>query len=86
MLEQDLTALDARETRRLEQLETDIWRRERIIASAKRFLASGQAVILCIAILVSAAVGIMIATRAAPPTLSHEESLAPSHLLLGTKP
>jgi hypothetical protein len=86
MLEQDLTALDAREASRLEQLETDIWRRERIIASAKRFLASGQALILCFAILVSAAVGIVIATRVVPPTLSHEESLAPSHLLLGGKP
>jgi hypothetical protein len=86
MLEQDLTALDARETRRLEQLETDIWRRERIVTSVRRFLASGQALILCIAILISAAVGIVIATRTAPPTLSHEESLAPSHLLLGVKP
>jgi hypothetical protein len=86
MLEQDLTALDAREINRLEQLETDIWRRERIIATVKRFLASGQAVILGIAILISAAVGIVVATQATPPALTVEESLAPSHLLLGTKP
>jgi hypothetical protein len=86
MLEQDLTALDARETRRLEHLETDIWRRERIISTVKRFLASGQALILGIAIILSAAVGIIVATHTATPDLTLEQSLAPSHLLLGTKP
>jgi hypothetical protein len=86
MLEQDLTALDAREARRLEGLESDIWRRELVLATVKRFLASGQAVILGIAILVSAGVGIAVATHSAPSILSVEESLAPSHLLLGGKP
>ena len=86
MLEQELTALEARDTKRLERLETDIWRRERVIATAKRFLASGQAVILGIAILVSAGVGIVVATQSAPSTLPVGERLAPSHLLLGGKP
>lgn len=86
MLDQDILALNEREPLPLEQLEKDIWRRERLIATMRRFLASGQAVIIGAAILVSAVVGIAVATQLATPGLTTEEKLAPSYLLLGTKP
>lgn len=86
MLEQDIAALDAREPLRLEKLETDICRRECIIATLRRFLASGQIVILGLAVIVSAFIGIAVATHLSTPSLTIEESLVPSHLLLGDKP
>ena len=86
MLEQDIIALGERESLPLEQLEKDIWHREKLIATMRRSLASGQAVIIGFAILLSAVVGIVVATQLATPSLTTEEKLAPSYLLLGTKP
>lgn len=86
MLEQDIIALSEREPLPLERLEKDIWDREKLIATMRRFLTSGQAVIIGAAILVSAVVGILVAAQLATPSLTTEEKLAPSYLLLGTKP
>lgn len=85
MLEQDILTLNEREPLPLEQLEKDIWRRHHVMATMRRFLASGQAIILSFAIIASAVVGVAVANRPTTPSLTVEEKLAPSNLLLGTK-
>ncbi len=90
MFERDLAALIRRETINLDRLEADIWRRERRIAAlrtARRFLASGQGLVLILAVLSSALIGASLAShRQAPQPFMAEEKLAPSNLLLGTSP
>jgi hypothetical protein len=89
MLDQDIHRLNAREQVDLDQLEADIWRRERHVLAQRttnRWLASWQGLVLTLAVVTSAATGAMAATRLAHPAgFVAEERLAPSNLLLGTR-
>jgi hypothetical protein len=88
MLENDISALCERDSVNLDELETDIWRREhqlRALRAAGRFTASGQGLILLLAVTLSAATGISAASKIAKPMAPLvENSLAPSTLLLGS--
>ena len=88
MLENDISALSERGSINLDGLETDIWRREHQLSAlraAGRFTASGQGLILLLAVTVSAATGISAASTAAKPmTPLLDNKLAPSTLLLGS--
>ena len=89
MLETDISLLNAREHVNLDELESDIWRRERHVQArqaATRWLASWQGLVLVLAVVTSAATGEAVATRLAPPSgFVAEEGLAPSNLLLGSR-
>ncbi len=88
MLENEISALSAHDSVNLDGLEADIWRRERHLAAlraAGRFTASGQGLILLLAVTLSAATGISAASETAKPTAPlMGSSLAPSTLLLGS--
>ena len=88
MLERDIYALNARERINLDGLEADIWHRERhlrALQAASRLLASWQGLILALAVVASAAAGVLAARYMMPSSgLVAEESMAPSTLLLGS--
>lgn len=88
MLENEISALSAHESVNLDGLEADIWRRERHLAAlraASRFIASGQGLILLLAVMLSVAIGISAASKIAKPMAPLVgDSLAPSTLLLGS--
>lgn len=87
MLENDISALNERDSVNLDGLEADIWRREHQLSAfraAGRFTVSGQGLILLLAVTLSAATGISAASTAATPLAPLVgNSLAPSTLLLG---
>lgn len=87
MLENEISRLNARERFNLDDLESDIWRRERHLQArraATRRVASYQALVLLLAVAGSGMAGAAMAGQFAPPsTFVAEENLAPSHLLLG---
>ena len=89
MLESDISHLNACERVNLDDLEADIWRRERhvlALRTASRSLASWQGLVLLLAVVTSAATGAAVATHLAPPSsFVAEEGLAPSNLLLGSR-
>lgn len=88
MLENDISALNERDSVNLDELEADIWRRQRQLSAlrtAGRFTVSGQGLILLLAVTLSAATGISAASKTAKPMASlMGNSLAPSTLLLGS--
>ena len=88
MLENDISALSDRDSVNLDELEADIWRREHRLSTlraAGRFIASGQGLILLLAVTLSAATGISAASKTTKPIASLVgNSLAPSTLLLGS--
>ena len=92
MIDHDLEKLVARDSGvDLRRLERDIWYREasaRALESANRRLASCQGLVIALAIVGSASVGISAAMTAAYPhraaLLTPGESLAPSSLLFGS--
>jgi hypothetical protein len=87
MLESEISALGERDTVNLDGLEADIWRREHQLSTlrtAGRFTASGQGLILLLAVTLSAATGISAASKTVKPMAPLVgNSLAPSTLLLG---
>lgn len=88
MLERDIYALIVRERINLDGLEADIWHRERhlrALQAASRLLTSWQGLVLALAVVASAAAGLLAAKSMVPTSgLVAEESMAPSTLLLGT--
>lgn len=88
MLENDISALSERDSVNLDGLEADVWLREHqlsVLRTAGRFTASGQGLILLLAVTLSAATGISAASKIAKPMAPLvENNLAPSTLLLGS--
>jgi hypothetical protein len=91
MIEDDIDALMKRDALvSLQALEADVWRQEAVAVATMRAshrIASWQAAILVAAVMSSAAVGILTATRSdsgpRPHLLAAAESLAPSNRLFG---
>ncbi|HYK79674.1 MAG TPA: hypothetical protein VEU95_08595 [Micropepsaceae bacterium] len=92
MIDRDIQKLIARDAGTdLRRLERDIWYREaatRTLESANRRLASWQGLVIALAIVSSASVGISTAMTAAArhrvAPFSVGENLAPSSLLFGS--
>jgi hypothetical protein len=92
-MEQEFQKLMARDLdSRLDHLEEDIWRREAALqasAAAGRRLASWQGVVLAMAVVSSASVGVM-AARGMPSAevswFGYGAQLAPTALLVDSKP
>ena len=92
MIDDMLERLQARDDRRLDRLEQDIWERERSLKAASvanRRLASWQGLVLSVAVLLSAAGGAT-AARALPPQAADwfggTSQSAPATLLFGAEP
>jgi hypothetical protein len=93
MFEDDIRRLIARDSRDLAGLEGDIWKQEAIRRAGQtvtRRLASWQAAVMAIAVVISATAGSAVAmhnTPVHPPRgLILAETLAPSALLFGHRP
>lgn len=92
MIEKDLAKLIARDdSADLRRLERDVWHREaamRAIAGASRRLASAQGLVLALAIVTSATIGMssarIMSQHERPSPLTTGENLAPSSLLFGS--
>jgi hypothetical protein len=92
-MDQELQRLIARDRdSRLNRLEKDIWRREsalQVSSAAGRRLVSWQGVVLAMAVISSASVGVRAASAVPPPEKSlfgDDARLAPTALLFGPKP
>jgi hypothetical protein len=92
-MDQELQRLMARDRdSRLDRLEEDIWRREAALQASiavGRRLVSWQGVVLGMAVISSASVGLLAARGMAPPEVSwfgDGAQLAPTALLIGSKP
>jgi len=93
MIEKDLAKLIARDdSADLRRLERDVWHREaamRAMAGASRRLASAQGLVLALAIVTSATIGMssarIMSLHERPSLLTTGENLAPSSLLLGSR-
>ncbi|MBL6612380.1 MAG: hypothetical protein ISS15_21000 [Alphaproteobacteria bacterium] len=91
MIDKDLARLIARDERAdLRRLERDVWHREaalQSLARASRRLASWQGLVLAVAILTSATIGMSsgmaLAQHANASPFTTGEKLAPSTLLFG---
>ena len=88
MLDQDLHKLIARDGKRLDGLEGEIWRREAETVAAKaaaRKIGSWQAAIAFIAVISSASFGasLAVASRHEKEILFSRADLSPAKLLLG---
>jgi hypothetical protein len=93
MVEYDIHRLIARDSRDLAGLEGDIWKQEafrRASQTVTRRLASWQAAVMVIAVVISATAGSAVAmhnsTVPRPSGLILAETLAPSALLFGHRP
>ena len=94
MIDQEIERLGARDRdARLDRLEQDIWRRERIpraAAMASRRLASCQVLILSLSVISAGTMGAIAAAHTVPPPppgwIGVSARLAPTSLLLGTRP
>jgi hypothetical protein len=94
MIDNDLRQLDERALdHSLDHLEADIWRGVAAYArqrEAARRVASFQGVVIVLALLGSAAVGVNMARPGSPAgdpvVLASGAELMPSHLLLGERP
>ena len=93
MIEKDLAKLIARDDGAdLRRLERDVWHREaamRAIAGASRRLASAQGLVLAMAIITSASIGVssamVLSRHEGPSLLTAGENLAPSSILFGSE-
>jgi len=92
MIDDMLQRLQARDEGRLDQLEQDIWERERILraaAAANRRLISCQGLVLSLAVVLSAVGGASVARAVPPPVTDWFDGAvqsAPATLLFGAEP
>jgi hypothetical protein len=93
MIEDDIRRLIVRDSRDLAGLEGDIWKQEafrRASQTVTRRLASWQAAVMAVAVVISATAGTAVAmhntTVHQPSGLVLAETLAPSALLFGHRP
>jgi hypothetical protein len=90
VLEDDLGRLVRRDNAALDQLTSDLWRRDAdrmAAAQSARRLAAWQGVVLAVAVISSAAFGLVVAgaARPRPGILFAAGDLAPGTLILGVR-